>query len=68
MRIKRREGVAQGIQRQLKFDGQGEATIKVFQKTPSDKLHTLTLDNGKESSGFKNIEDKLNIDVYFADP
>ena len=45
-----------------------EATIKVFQKTPSDKLHTLTLDNGKEFSGFKKIEDKLNIDVYFADP
>ena len=45
-----------------------EATIEAFQKTPSDKLHTLTLDNGKEFSAFKKIEDKLNVDVYFADP
>lgn len=30
--------------------------------------HTVTLDNGKEFSGHELIAEKLNIDVYFADP
>ena len=29
---------------------------------------TITLDNGKEFSGFKEVEKSLGVDVYFADP
>ncbi len=45
-----------------------EATIEAFKTIPSKRCITLTLDNGKEFSAFKKVEETLNIDVYFADP
>jgi IS30 family transposase len=32
------------------------------------EMKTLTLDNGTEFHGFKELEDKLDIKVYFAQP
>ena len=31
-------------------------------------VHTITLDNGSEFAGFKDIENDLNTTIYFADP
>jgi IS30 family transposase len=44
-----------------------QATEYAFKNICPTKLLTLTLDNGKEFSAFKDIEKKLGIDVYFAD-
>ena len=33
---------------------------------PRRMRHTLTVDNGKEFAGFKDIERALDIDIYFA--
>lgn len=44
------------------------ATIKVFGAIPGRLRKTLTCDNGKEFARFKQIETRLNIDVYFANP
>ena len=35
---------------------------------PRRLRHTLTVDNGKEFAGFKDIEHALDIDIYFAQP
>jgi len=35
---------------------------------PRRMRHTLTVDNGKEFAGFKDIERALDIDIYFAQP
>ena len=37
-------------------------------KIPNKYLKTLTRDNGKENMNYKNIEDTLNLKVYFAHP
>ncbi|MFD1898999.1 IS30 family transposase [Enterococcus termitis] len=34
----------------------------------NEVVHTLTADNGKEFSDFRQVERKLNTDVFFADP
>jgi IS30 family transposase len=39
-----------------------------FKAIPASIRHTLTVDNGKEFSGFKAIEEALGLGVYFADP
>ena len=44
------------------------ATIKAFAVIPSKLRKTLTCDNGKEFAHFKHIEQRLNFDVYFANP
>lgn len=44
------------------------ATIKAFNDVPKENIITITLDNGIEFSGFKEIEKSLGVDVYFADP
>lgn len=44
------------------------ATIHAFSNVPNEKKITITLDNGKEFSGFKHVEDALDVDIYFADP
>lgn len=44
------------------------ATILMFKAIPVQKQLTLTLDNGKEFSAFKALEERLNFDVFFADP
>lgn len=43
-------------------------SITVFQKLPRRMRQTLTVDNGKEFSQFKELETKTGLQVYFADP
>jgi len=43
-------------------------TVIIFHKIPKRFRKTLTIDNGKEFSEFKTIENKTGLDVYFSDP
>jgi IS30 family transposase len=43
-------------------------SIKKFYRIPKKMRKTLTVDNGKEFSKFKEIENKTGLTVYFADP
>jgi len=43
-------------------------SIVLFRRMPRRLRRTLTLDNGKEFSRFKEIETKTGLSVYFADP
>jgi len=43
-------------------------SIKSFWKLPRAMRQTLTVDNGKEFSQFKELESKTGLKVYFADP
>lgn len=48
-----------------------ESTRVVYDKLntiPSPYLKTLTRDRGSENMGWKNIQEKLSMDVYFAHP
>ena len=44
------------------------ATLKGFSSIPTRWRRTLTVDNGKEFSDFKTIEEATGMQVYFADP
>jgi IS30 family transposase len=35
---------------------------------PSDRLHSMTLDNGGEFARFRSLEERLGMTVYWADP
>ena len=39
-----------------------------FKDIPTNLIKTFTVDRGKEFAGYNEIERRLNIDVYFADP
>ena len=43
-------------------------SIKCFRRMPQRLRRTLTVDNGKEFSQFKEIEARTGLSVYFADP
>jgi IS30 family transposase len=43
-------------------------STRLFRRIPKKMRQTLTVDNGKEFSRFKEIEDKTGLTVYFADP
>jgi IS30 family transposase len=43
-------------------------STKAFRRIPKKMRQTLTVDNGKEFSRFKELEDKTGLTVYFADP
>lgn len=43
-------------------------SIKSFWRIPRTMRQTLTVDNGKEFSQFKELESKTGLKVYFADP
>ena len=46
-----------------------DAALAAYLGTVPRRLrHTLTVDNGKEFAGFKDIEHALDIDIYFAQP
>lgn len=45
-----------------------QAVTSAFRKIPTRLRHTLTLDNGKEFAGFREIEKGTGLTVYFADP
>jgi len=42
------------------------STIRAFSKMPSEKVRTMTFDNGKEFAGFKELENSLCMRSYFA--
>ena len=42
--------------------------IKAFRHIPRSGRKTLTLDNGKEFAGFKVIEQRTGLAIFFADP
>ena len=44
------------------------AIIELLKEYPKDLVKTITCDRGKEFAGWKEIEDSLNCDIYFADP
>jgi len=44
------------------------ATLENFKYIPEELIKTFTSDNGKEFSGFKELEEKLEIKTYFANP
>ena len=44
------------------------ATLENFKYIPKELIKTFTSDNGKEFSGFKELEEKLGIKTYFANP
>jgi IS30 family transposase len=43
-------------------------STKAFRRIPKKMRQTLTVDNGKEFSRFKELEIKTGLTVYFADP
>jgi IS30 family transposase len=56
-----------------KLDNKKAATlttqsVKGFRRIPKKMRQTLTVDNGKEFSLFKELETKTGLTVYFADP
>jgi IS30 family transposase len=51
-----------------KADSFNTSAIPVYQSLPTVLCQTLTLDNGKEFSQFKDLESKTGLSVYFADP
>ena len=44
------------------------ASARAFQRIPKMVRKTLTVDNGKEFSLFKELENKTGLCIYFADP
>jgi len=49
-------------------DGVMAAIIGMLASIPKDMLKSLTFDNGKEFAAFKQLEQALGLDVYFAKP
>jgi IS30 family transposase len=45
-----------------------KAIIDALRKYPSRSVKTITCDRGKEFAGYKKIEEKLQVGMYFADP
>lgn len=43
-------------------------TLKLFSKVPKLRIKTMTVDNGSEFAGFKEIERHTGVSVYFSDP
>lgn len=44
------------------------AIIEILSQFPSELVQTITCDRGKEFAGWKEIEEKLKCNMYFADP
>jgi len=44
------------------------ASIQLFESLPAKLKKTLTLDNGSENAGWKNLAKELNLKIYFAKP
>jgi transposase, IS30 family len=45
-----------------------EITKRLFRKIPKSMRQTMTVDNGKEFAGFKEMEKSVGLRCYFADP
>ena len=72
-------GIATHVERKSRFtiavklsdqcaDTVTSATVKAFSSIPEQWQKTLTVDNGKEFSDFKGIEDGTGMKVFFCDP
>ena len=49
-------------------DTVAKATLEAMKKLPSEKVKTMTFDNGREFAGFKGLERGLGMRSYFAHP
>lgn len=49
-------------------DSLNRAAIGALAAIPDAPIHTITVDNGKEFAGFKDLEKALDVDIYFARP
>ncbi len=45
-----------------------EAFKRGFKGIPEEYLRTITVDNGKEFAGFKEVEKELSVEIYFCAP
>lgn len=72
-------GIASHVERKSRYivaaklsdktaDTMTTASIKAFRRIPKVMRKTLTVDNGKEFSQFKQLEKKTGFCIYFADP
>ena len=57
----------------VKVENKAKETItkainKIFSMLPKNRVKSLTVDNGKEFAGFKEIEKEQRIEVYFCNP
>ncbi len=41
---------------------------RAFKGIPKEYFKTITVDNGKEFAGFKEVERELAVDIYFCSP
>lgn len=48
--------------------GTNDVVIDRLAKLPEEMRKTLTIDNGTENSNYRGLEERLNIDVYYAHP
>lgn len=44
------------------------ATVEAFMRIPKNKRKSFTVDHGKEFSNHRELSEKINCKVYFADP
>lgn len=51
-----------------KADTMENAIVKALSNLPNEMVKTITCDRGSEFANWRNIEQRLNCDVYFADP
>jgi IS30 family transposase len=51
-----------------KADLVNQVTTEIFKTIPDTKKFTLTLDNGTEFTGFKELEKQTDLSIYFAHP
>lgn len=49
-------------------DSLNRAVMEAYGDIANDYIHTITVDNGTEFFNFKDIEEALECEVYFADP
>lgn len=49
-------------------DSLNEAAIRAFSGIPERMRHTLTVDNGKEFTRFKELQSAIKMPIYFAEP
>jgi IS30 family transposase len=71
-----KSGLATCVDRKSKFlaaallkKGTAELTNEAMEKALSKlPVHSVTLDNGSEFSGFKALEEALHTTIYFAEP
>ena len=45
-----------------------EAIVKALSQYPREMVKSITCDRGSEFGNWRNIEERLHCDVYFADP